>query len=314
MEIPSSPNSSITLDTTFNNPPKKEKVWLDFFPDTANYDPVYFVKKSDSKRSDSSNRSRHQNPVYVYIISLSKYINDDETPYVYNEVPKDVKVETISELLSKEEFFKNKIIKTIKVSSQSFKITCNAELDIKSFTCYASDLGWIQLHDAPQRSSYSFVFNLLPNTSNEDALVLFTRWGTVDVWRRYVGSTTTPLGNGAIVWYKSINYFMMNYLYSCKAKKNDYCGSAKPTPSTFKLACSNCRLRYHNSHCPLPTAPKDIPEHLLKFVTPSTDSTSVSSEANTSNSTPSLSSSANFPLSAAVRSTSLSSHSHPHRP
>ena len=76
MEIPSSPNSSITLDTTSNNPPKKEKVWLDFFPDTANCDPVYFVKKSDSKRSDSSNRSRHQNPVYVYIISLSKYIND----------------------------------------------------------------------------------------------------------------------------------------------------------------------------------------------------------------------------------------------
>ena len=59
-------------------------------------------------------RSRHQNPVHVYIISLSKYINDDETPYVYTEVPKDVKVETISELLGKEEFLKTNSLKSSK--------------------------------------------------------------------------------------------------------------------------------------------------------------------------------------------------------
>ena len=211
-------------------------------------------------------------------------VDDTVHPASTTAVPEQLDTKSVFDVLSKCDTFKStKIIKTIKVSKQSFKIICKTEINVASFQPFLSTIGWIQLLSAPQRHSISFIFNLFPHETNEQALIYFKRFGTVDVWRRYFGTTTSPLGNGAIVWFSTIDPELLGYFYSDKSKKVKWMNKISASASTFNLRCSNCKLRYHGvNNCCLATAPDVIPEEYAKFISPSNDTTSTSVNSSSS--------------------------------
>ena len=120
MEISNDSNNSNS--STSSDPNPKPKTWLEFWPFAKKFDPAYFVKVPDSDRSDSNNRYEHRSPIFVYVVSFSKHVDDTVLPASTTAVPEQLDTKSVFDVLSKSDTFKStKIIKPLKLATNLSK-------------------------------------------------------------------------------------------------------------------------------------------------------------------------------------------------
>ena len=289
--ISTSPTSKVPTSTS--GAQTDEDFYKNFYISVKSYNPSYFdpIDPVHNSVFGSDVESNTERITFTYVIAVSKIIDDTVTPHTTVIPPTNISARTLRDNISNLPIVKGSIVNITKFSSQAFKLVTTKELNLESFEPILSPIGWIQIINAPKIESVNYIFYLAPSTTNEDAVSFFSRFGVLDVWRRYVGTVSDKLGSGAIVWFKTINNEMLRYFYTSKEKRRKWKQQIVASSTTFGLTCDSCSLRYHkNTNCPYPNAPNEVPERYKKFFnTKKTSGTSPTTQSkDNNNSTPSI--------------------------